>query len=338
VGALGTPWSAERVATPCSRVALVRVASKLAGTSVLDESERQVFVVVEVIQDLVVRITERAISRSLEGSHEDGLQNVFDGQVTNVARGAVECGDRDEMTVDSALGVSIPAHHAGDFAGKQNSLHALVVKRENSEKCFPYLLGTQLLGRAVGVENFHSVGERGPEVLKAAIEDVFKRVTVVLIQCHPGIFFSVVDRKVCRGYKSAGKGAARQNPTKLDAEDQEEAVDMAGKVFMRLDTAAFKCGIVRWKVGFAPGAMTVVIAVGSAARATAESTTSSRSVILAVRHVAAAASKTRKVDTGTTAGEGKSAPVAVITRWASPSGRSAQIRGAVSVHQGSLIH
>jgi hypothetical protein len=79
VGALVTPWSAGMVATPCSRVALVGVASKLAGTSVLDECERQVFVVVKVIQDLVVRVTERAISRSLEGSHEDGLQNVFDG-------------------------------------------------------------------------------------------------------------------------------------------------------------------------------------------------------------------------------------------------------------------
>jgi hypothetical protein len=44
----------------------------------LDESERQVFVIVKVIQDLVVRVTERSISRSLEGSHEDGLQNVFD--------------------------------------------------------------------------------------------------------------------------------------------------------------------------------------------------------------------------------------------------------------------
>ena len=64
------------------------MASKLAGASVLDESERQVFVVVEVIQDLVVRVTERAISRSLEGSHEDGLQNVFNGEVTNVAQGA----------------------------------------------------------------------------------------------------------------------------------------------------------------------------------------------------------------------------------------------------------
>jgi hypothetical protein len=79
VGALVTPWSSGKVAARCSRVSLVRVSSKLAGTGVLDESERQVFVVVEVIQDLVVRVTERAISRSLEGSHEDGLQNVFDG-------------------------------------------------------------------------------------------------------------------------------------------------------------------------------------------------------------------------------------------------------------------
>jgi hypothetical protein len=67
------------------------------------------------------------------------------------------------MAVDSALGVSIPSHHAGDFAGEQNSLHALVVKRESSEKGFPYLLGTQLLGRAVGVENFHSVGDSGAQ-------------------------------------------------------------------------------------------------------------------------------------------------------------------------------
>jgi hypothetical protein len=219
----------------------------------------------------------------------------------------VEFGDRGEMTVDSALGVSIPAYHAGDFAGEQNSLHAFVVKRESSEQGFPYLLGTQLLGRAVGVENFHGVGERGPEILKTAIEDVFKRVTVVLIQCHPSIFFSVVDHKVCLGYKSAGEGAACQNPTKLDAEDQEEAEDMAGKVFMRLDTASFKFGIVRWKVGFAPGAMTVIIAVCSAAL-TAESTTSSRSVILVIRHVAAGVSKVWKVDAGPAACDSKCSP------------------------------
>ena len=56
--------SSGMVVTPCSRVAFVRVSAKLADASVLDESEIQVFVV-------VVRVTERTISRSLEGSHED---------------------------------------------------------------------------------------------------------------------------------------------------------------------------------------------------------------------------------------------------------------------------
>ena len=51
--------------------------------------------------------------------------------------------------------------------------------------------------------------------------------------------------------------------------------------------------------------MTVVIVVGRAARATAESTAGSRSVFLAVRHVAAATCKTREVDAGTTAGGAK---------------------------------
>jgi hypothetical protein len=107
-----------------------------------------------------------------------------------------------------------------------------VVKRESSEKGFPYLLGTQLLGRAVGVENFHNVCERGPEILETVIKDVFKCVTVVLVQCHPSIFFIVINHKVCLGYKNAGEGATCQNPTKLDAKDQEEVVDMARKVFM----------------------------------------------------------------------------------------------------------
>ena len=31
----------------------------------------------------MVRVAKRAIIRSLEGSHEDGLQNVFNGEVTN---------------------------------------------------------------------------------------------------------------------------------------------------------------------------------------------------------------------------------------------------------------
>ena len=57
--------------------------------------------------------------------------------------------------------------------------------------------------------------------------------------------------------------------------------------------------------------------------------------ICRVRHFAVAASW--KVDASATANEGKSAPITGSTRWASPSARSAQIKGAVRVHQESLI-
>ena len=46
------------------------------------------------------------------------------------------------------------------------------------------------------------------------------------------MFFDVIDCKVGLGYKSAGERATRQNPAKLDAEDQEEEINMAGKVLM----------------------------------------------------------------------------------------------------------
>ena len=68
--------------------------------------------------------------------------------------------------------------------------------------------------------------------MKALREDVFQRVTVVLVQFYPGMFFGVIDCKVCLGYKNTGERATRPNPAKLDAEDQEESVDMAGKVFL----------------------------------------------------------------------------------------------------------
>ena len=78
--------------------------------------------------------------------------------------------------------------------------------------------------------------------------------------------------------------------------------------------------------------------VSTAACAAAKSTAGNWAVVVTVRHVAAAASETRKVDAGTTAGKGKSAPVVSGFRLASPGARSAQIRGAVSVYQQSLIH
>ena len=69
-----TPWSSRMVATPCSRVtlvnvasrsAMVRVAAKLAVVSVLDESERQVFGVIEVIEDLVVAARREELVEAL---------------------------------------------------------------------------------------------------------------------------------------------------------------------------------------------------------------------------------------------------------------------------------
>jgi hypothetical protein len=48
-----------------------------------------------------------------------------------------------------------------------------------------------------------------------------------------------------------------------------------------------------------------IMAISSAACTAAESTAGSRSVFLAVRHVAAATCKTREVDAGTTAGGAK---------------------------------
>ena len=76
--------------------------------------------------------------------------------------------------------------------------------------------------------------------------------------------------------------------------------------------------------------------VSTAACAAAKSTAGSWAFVVAVRHVAAAASETREVDACTTASEGKSASVG--RKWASPCARSAQIKDAVSVRQESLIH
>ena len=197
--------------------------------------------------------------------------------------GAIELVDGGEMMVDISLGVSIPAHHASDFTGKQNSLHGFVVKREFSEKGFSDLLGEQLLGRSVCCENLRGVGERGPKILKTAIEDVFKCVAVMLIHVHTSSFFSVVDCKVVLGDKLdklAGEGGACQKPQKLDAEDQEETVNVSGNIFVHLDTAECKLGIIRWQVTPASGAVTVVIAVNVSTRTASETTTGSRSILV----------------------------------------------------------
>jgi hypothetical protein len=73
----------------------------------------------------------------------------------------------------------------------------------------------------------------------------------------------------------------------------------------------------------------VVVAFNISTRTAAETTTSSRS-ILVVRHVAVAAAKTREVNTGDTAGNGES-----TVRPGAPG--SAQTKREVSVRQRSRI-
>lgn len=166
--------------------------------------------------------------------------------------------------------------------------------------------------------------------MKAAIEDVFNRVAVALIHVHPSHFFGIVYQKIFLGDKLAGEGGARQKPPKLDAEDQEETVDVARNVFMYLDAATFK-RVLEWEVTLAPaGTVTVVIAVNVATRTAAKTTTGGRSIL--VRHVAGGLFKTEEVDSGRAVSEGASAAITPAVT------RSAQIKHAVSVHQGSLIH
>jgi hypothetical protein len=116
-----------------------------------------------------------------------------------------------------------------------------------------YGLGLRVEGSAGGVEHFHGISERGPEILKTAIKDVFKRVTIMIIHFHPGSFFSIIDGKFSRSNESVSECAACEKPTKLNAEEQKEAVDVTGKVFVRLDRAACPCRVVgRRKFGSAP--------------------------------------------------------------------------------------
>ncbi len=99
---------------------------------------------------------------------------------------------------------------------------------------------------------------------------------------------------------------------------------------MHLDTATWK-RIFRWEVTLAPArTVTVVIAVNVATLTAAKTTTGSRSIL--VRHVAGGLLKTGEVDTGRAVSEGASASITPAVT------RSAQIKHAVSVHQGSLIH
>jgi len=67
-----------------------------------------------------------------------------------------------------------------------------VIDRERREQSFPYLLATKFCANAVLGEDGEGVCAVRPQCLEAVIEQVFKNVTVVRVQGHPGDHLVVV--------------------------------------------------------------------------------------------------------------------------------------------------
>jgi hypothetical protein len=149
---------------------------KLANTDSLDVRKSEVLVIVQVVEDLVVRCAKGAIVGGFEGSQNDRPKYVVDGEHAHVLKRSADISDLAEMGVNSVLGVSIPGHEVSDLTGKEDSLHPLVLEGENGEESFPYLLSAQKLVRAVLVKNGVNVGKLGPQRHKTAVYSVFKKI------------------------------------------------------------------------------------------------------------------------------------------------------------------
>ena len=97
----------------------------------------------------MICVVERGISRSLEGSHQDGLQNVFDGEVTDVARPVVLWSSVIEAKCLLISLLESPSHSIMRTISRAIRTVCmrlyLNLKGESSKKGFPYLLDTQVL-------------------------------------------------------------------------------------------------------------------------------------------------------------------------------------------------
>jgi hypothetical protein len=111
---------------------------KLASTyGSLDVRKGEVLVVVQVVEDLVVRGAKGAIVGGFEGCQNDGPKYDVDGERAHVIKSFADIADFAEVGVNSVLGVAIPGHETSDLTGKEDSLHALVLEGESGEKSFP---------------------------------------------------------------------------------------------------------------------------------------------------------------------------------------------------------
>jgi hypothetical protein len=179
------------------------------------------------------------------------------------------------MSIYIGLGMAIPGHEAANFTRKQDSLHALVVKRERSKQSLPYLLATQFCAGTVFGEDGEGVSAGVPQCLKAAIEQGFENVTVVRVQSHPDVLLLVVHNAFGCGDERAANADAGQHPAELEAEDVEEEVDMTRKVFV-LVHAALTESDVSGEVCFLPDAAAFFKVAAVAFTASSASTSSGR--------------------------------------------------------------
>jgi hypothetical protein len=118
----------------------------------------------------------------------------------------------------------------------------------------------------------------------------------------------------------------------LYAEEQKEAEDVTREIFVRLDGTASPAGIVSWnKIAPVPRTSTIIVATSASSARTGATTGSLSGLsVFLVGHVSA--SDTREVDACPAACDREGATRAETLP------RSARIKHAVRVHQGSLIH
>jgi hypothetical protein len=227
----------------------------------------------------------------------------------------VKFSNRRKVKINSPRGVSIPPHHASKFTRKQSSLHALVVKRESSKKCFPDLLCTTWLRGIVFLEHLEGISERVPERLEAVIEYVFQRVAIHFVHVHPGAFFGIIDSGLCLSDESTAKCSTREQPPELYTKEQKEAEDVTREIFVLLDSASSPARIVRWNnITAIPRTSAIVIATSAPARAGDTTGCWSSRRVFRVGHVLS--SDTREVDAGPAACDRESVPMRSLARSA----------------------
>jgi hypothetical protein len=110
-----------------------------------------------------------AVVGGFEGSQNDCLKDVVNGERDHVLKSSADIVDFAEVGVNRVLGVAIPGHESSDLTGKEDSLHTLVLEGESCQKSFPYLQSSQELGRAVLVKNGVGDGKLGPQRHKTVV-------------------------------------------------------------------------------------------------------------------------------------------------------------------------